>query len=50
MTMTVPSAPCTAGCDVHPDFSRTINSAAWAIVPIKITDELLMSALGQKRT
>ena len=27
-----------------------LNSAAWTIVPIKITDELLMSALGQKRT
>jgi hypothetical protein len=49
MTMTVP-APCTAGCDVHPDFRRSVNSAAWTIVPIKIADELLMSALGQKRT
>jgi hypothetical protein len=33
-----------------PDFRRTVNSAAWTIVPIKIIDELLMSALGQKQT
>jgi hypothetical protein len=32
-----------------PDFRRTVNSAAWTIVPIKIIDELLMSALGQKQ-
>jgi len=42
--------PVLAGCDVLPDFRWAVNSAAWTIVPIKITDELLMSALGQKRT
>ena len=42
--------PVLAGCDVLPDFRRAVNSAAWTIVPIKITDELLMSALGQKQT
>jgi hypothetical protein len=32
------------------DLRWTVNSAAWTIVPIKIIDELLMSALGQKQT